>query len=244
MPRSSAITSATRTTCAGSLRVPRCGTGARNGLSVSIEQPIERDHARHFLQLERARKRHDAGQRDVEADVQRPARHVAVAGEAVKDAADLAGALLVQDAERVVLGLAGVDHDRQPQPARQPDLLAKHLLLDVARREVVVVVEADLADGPRQRLRVDRLRSPAAPPPSGSRRTSRPRAGARRSRTARRASARSTAVACASSGSSSAARMTSALADAGRPRPRDDVVEIAGELRAGDVAVGVDQQFE
>ena len=65
-------------------------------------------------------------------------------------------AFLVQNAERVVLGLARVDHDRQPQRPRQLDLLAEHVLLHVARREVVVVVEADLADRPAQGLRVDR----------------------------------------------------------------------------------------
>ena len=55
-----------------------------------------------------------------------------------------------------VLGLARVDHDRQSQRAGQSNLLAEHLLLHVARREVVVVVEADLPDRPAEWLRVDR----------------------------------------------------------------------------------------
>jgi len=44
---------------------------------------------------------------------------------------------------------------------RQPDLLAEHLLLDVPRREVVVVIETDLPYCPRERLRIDRLLHPA-----------------------------------------------------------------------------------
>ena len=39
---------------------------------------------------------------------------------------------------------------------REPDLLTKDLLLDVSWREVVVVVEADLADCARERLRIHR----------------------------------------------------------------------------------------
>jgi hypothetical protein len=50
-----------------------------------------------------------------------------------------------------------VDDNRPLQLARQPDLPAKHLLLHVARREVVVVVEADLADGTRRRRRRELL---------------------------------------------------------------------------------------
>ena len=37
---------------------------------------------------------------------------------------------------------------------REPDLLTKNLLLDLSWREIVVVVEADLADCPRKRLRI------------------------------------------------------------------------------------------
>ena len=39
---------------------------------------------------------------------------------------------------------------------REPDLLTKDLLLDVSWRKVVVVVEANLADCPRERLRIQR----------------------------------------------------------------------------------------
>ena len=50
-----------------------------------------------------------------------------------------------------------MNDDWAPQPLRQSDLLAEHLLLDLARREVVVVIEADLTDGPSERLHTDRL---------------------------------------------------------------------------------------
>ena len=61
--------------------------------------------------------------------------------------------LLVQNAERVVFRLARVDHDRQAQRAAPGRICSrKTCLLHVARREVVVVVEADLADRARQRL--------------------------------------------------------------------------------------------
>ena len=61
------------------------------------------------------------------------------------------------DAKRVVLGLARVNHDRQIALEREPDLHAKHLVLHLARREVVVIIEADLADGARRRQRVKPL---------------------------------------------------------------------------------------
>jgi hypothetical protein len=52
----------------------------------------------------------------------------------------------LQDREGVVGRLARMNDDRQVELARQRDLRRKHLALHVARREVVVVVEPDLAD--------------------------------------------------------------------------------------------------
>src|SRR5207247_10746411 len=55
-----------------------------------------------------------------------------------------------------------MDDDGTLQLAREAKLPAEHGVLDVARREVVVVVEADFADGPRGRrglnLRPDKVR--------------------------------------------------------------------------------------
>jgi len=45
-----------------------------------------------------------------------------------------------------------VNDDRQASPSGETYLLAKDLLLDVARRKVVVIVKADFAQGARQRL--------------------------------------------------------------------------------------------
>src|ERR1043166_871611 len=114
------------------------------------EQAIERHDPRYLLQLERARKRHDARQRKMKADVERALRHCAIAGETVKDAADVAGVLLREDAKRILCGFTRVDDDGQGATGRQPNLLAKDLPLHVARREIVVIVETDLAKAARQ----------------------------------------------------------------------------------------------
>jgi hypothetical protein len=47
----------------------------------------------------------------------------------------------------IVPSLAGVNHDGLPCPARQLQLLDEHVALHVARREIVMVIEADLAHG-------------------------------------------------------------------------------------------------
>ena len=77
------------------------------------------------------------------------------ARETVHDAADGAAALLLQDGERVVFRLAGMNDDGQIQLARETDLQAEDLLLHVFRREVVMVVEPDFAQRSRLRNRRD-----------------------------------------------------------------------------------------
>ena len=67
----------------------------------------------------------------------------------MKDPADVPGPRVAEDPERVLRRLAGVNRNRKAQLARRGDLCAEDLLLDHARREVVVIVEADLADGAR-----------------------------------------------------------------------------------------------
>src|SRR5687768_10971377 len=88
----------------------------------------------------------------METGVQGALRHVAVAREAVKHAAYVAGRLLGEDGECVLFRLTRVNHDRQPAVTRQPDLLAEYVLLRLPRREVVVVIEPDLPEAARQRL--------------------------------------------------------------------------------------------
>ncbi len=65
--------------------------------------------------------------------------------------------LFVQDAERVLFRLSRVNHDWQAAARREADLLAKDLLLDLARREVVVVVEAEAVPKSKKlvKLKVD-----------------------------------------------------------------------------------------
>ena len=52
----------------------------------------------------------------------------------------------LHDPERVVDGFARMDHDRKVPPPGDLDLRPEHSLLHVAGREVVVVIEPDLAD--------------------------------------------------------------------------------------------------
>ena len=68
-------------------------------------------------------------------------------------------ALGLEDGERVVPGLSGVDHQGQAVGVAQPDLGGEHLALHVPGRVVVVVVEPALADGHDFRL-VQQRRQP------------------------------------------------------------------------------------
>ena len=63
---------------------------------------------------------------------------------------------LLEDARHVGVGLARMDDQRQAGLARRGDMGAEALLLRVARRVVVVIVEAGLAD--RDDLRMARAR--------------------------------------------------------------------------------------
>src|SRR6185503_1787169 len=88
-------------------------------------------------------------ERQVETEVEAARRFVRPSREAVEDAADPRGAIVAQDRQRVVPGFSRVDDDRQPDLARQVDLIAEGAALVLAGREIVVVIEADLADGDR-----------------------------------------------------------------------------------------------
>ncbi len=70
------------------------------------------------------------------------------AAETVQDAAELAvGPLVFEEAKGVVPGLAAVNDDGQVKAAGALELLAEDLLLNVARRVVVMVVESDFTPG-------------------------------------------------------------------------------------------------
>ena len=69
----------------------------------------------------------------------------------------LEGALphfLLEDRDHVLVGVAGMDDERQPGLARGRDMGAEDALLHVARAVVVVIVEPRLAD--RDAARVPR----------------------------------------------------------------------------------------
>ena len=63
----------------------------------------------------------------------------------MQDAARLGPSLVAHDGERVVVRLANMQHHGQSRLFRDAHLRAKRTLLVLARREVVVVIEPDLA---------------------------------------------------------------------------------------------------
>ena len=89
-PRSCAISAATCATYAGSLRLPRNGTGARYGESVSISSRSSGTRRATSFDLVRVLERDDARQRDVEAEIERGPCDVPGFGEAVHHAAGVA----------------------------------------------------------------------------------------------------------------------------------------------------------
>ena len=70
-----------------------------------------------------------------------------------------AGGALAQDVERVVLGRAGVDHERQPAARGEIDVRLERAPLVVVRGVVAEVVEAGLADRAGARVARRRARS-------------------------------------------------------------------------------------
>ena len=131
-------------------------------------------------------------------------------------------ACLGDEPQGVGFGLAGVNHDRQLAAPAPAELRPEHRVLHVPGREVVVVVEADLADRPHRRRGVEPLGHCLCRRRPGRRRRRAPGADARRRRTALRPGLRAPSAARPISASSSAARITSARDDpaAVRARPR------------------------
>ena len=134
-PRTAARLSTTFATNAGSLRLPRNGTGARYGESVST-----RNRSGGTI---RATSRRSPG-----TEVERRASHFHPSGETVKHDAP-AGGVVAEGLKRVVGGLAGMDDDGQIPLRRQLELPPEDFLLNRTGREVVVVVEPDLSEGHR-----------------------------------------------------------------------------------------------
>ena len=112
------------------------------------QQPVERDSLRHLAQGLGLLERHDAGERDVEAEIEPRARQLGAAGEAVQHGRKGAPRhLLAQDRGRIIVGVARMDDKRQLRYARRGDVVAEALRLRLARAVVVEVVEPRLADG-------------------------------------------------------------------------------------------------
>ena len=79
-------------------------------------------------------------------EVERPPREEHVAREAVEYARRAALPRLPQDRHRVLVSLARVNDQRQAGFAGERDLRGEDRALTIARREVVVIVQADFAD--------------------------------------------------------------------------------------------------
>src|SRR5262245_33106972 len=76
-------------------------------------------------------------------------------GKAVQDAAPVATGILFQERNGILLGFPRVNDHRQSEFAGETHLRAKHLLLDVTRREIVMVVQPNLSDRACSRRRSD-----------------------------------------------------------------------------------------
>ena len=148
-PRGGAATfRATSTTNAGSLRLPRWGGGARNGASVSTSRRSAGTVRATSWMTSGAREGHDARERDVEPEGERPPGQLVAAGEAVDDPAGLPGAFLFQDGRPSPSSASRVwTITGRPTSRARRSCRRKTSRCDVARRVVVVEVEADLADG-------------------------------------------------------------------------------------------------
>ncbi len=229
-------------TNAGSLRFPRCGTGARNGLSVSVSSRssgTSRAVSRRAPALWNVMM---PGKRDVEAEVEAGPRQVGGAAEAVQHAAQLALAFLSQHRHRVLVGLPRVNHDRAAS-ARAPAALARERP-SAARRA------ASNRSDSRDRFR--RPREPAASARSGRARWQTTRsvfvpyscAAWGWMPTAVRTSGQSswTRRACVASCSLPASRMTSARSSPRLARAANDAFEIRAEGFVGQMAVRVDHR--
>ena len=86
-PFTAAIASPTNGRYDGSLVRPRCGTGARNGLSVSTSKRSSGQRGRGVPHVGRVLERHDPAERDVHAGAQAPLDLVGATGEAVQHGA-------------------------------------------------------------------------------------------------------------------------------------------------------------
>ena len=99
-----------------------------------------------------AGERHNSRKGQVKTELERRTRHRLVTRKTVEDAAQLVPVGRAQDVERLVGRLTGMNDHRKSQLECEFHLRTKDRSLHVARREVVVIIEADLADRARMLL--------------------------------------------------------------------------------------------
>ena len=148
MPRQRATPCATCATWAGSLRAPRTGTGASQGLSVSISSSLQRNGRGHFAQGPRTLEGHDSGEADEAAGVDDGPHQHSGAGEAVpQHAGPVESPQATQRVQRLVTAVPVVHDERQAQLQTQGDLLGEGASLVQGGGEVVEEVQPQFAQG-------------------------------------------------------------------------------------------------
>ncbi len=94
--------------------------------------------------------RDDAGDRNIKAEIERRFGEGASAAETMQHAGY--GAFLAQDPRDIVIGVAGMDDQRQAALPRRRDMGAEDLLLDAVRAVVVVKIEPGFANADDTRM--------------------------------------------------------------------------------------------
>ena len=118
------------------------------------QQTFLRNRLSHVLQIARILERDDPAKRDVESKVERGFGEAGASGEAMQHATD--GSLLHslgQDRGGVVLGIAGMDDQRQAGGSSRFDVGGETFALGSAVRLVVEIIETAFADGNDARVR-------------------------------------------------------------------------------------------
>ena len=141
-------------TKAGSLRWPRCGTGASQGASVSDQDSIQRHAHGHVAQRLRLGVGEIAGKGDQKSHVERAPRLLPAGAETVHNAAQPGfPPMLVKNEKEIVpgvggfIGAAAVDEDGPAARGGNFELADQALSLHFAGRALVVIVEADFTAG-------------------------------------------------------------------------------------------------
>ena len=118
------------------------------------QQPVLRNGLSHVLQVAGVLEGHDPAQRDVEAEVERGSGELGASGEAMEHPADAPfPRRFGEDRRGIVLGVAGVDDQRQAGGPRRLDMRGEALALRGAVGLVVIIIEPALADRDDARVR-------------------------------------------------------------------------------------------